>query len=592
MKVAFFLSFISLNALALDCAGIPEGKVVRMDKGNGPLAKAAIQDQDGVGSCYANQGSLMLQSIIPGNPNLSYLNLGLYYATDYTIEKYRTMDRKTYNNYENTNALIEGGFACKAINSALARQKSSGHGVLCKSEDVLLEHSFFNAQGVNNKDNSSVALKVSAQYMTAYQNEFGWVNDNKISASALQNKRAKADEFKIALNKFVKNSGEAYFTQKCSQQNPEKMMRAMENALTRAINENPQCFSGKSIKNSSPLCTSFAQFGILTPVSSGTSKSSKVAFIQSQETREELKKTLPALFKNTGGMTSFLAGFKNYIKTANKSKISEKDKEAFAKVIVQNISPENMGELQSDYERIALKKYDKCKAENVLNFFQDKEFNKKISQDVVLCNYKTLIDSAQLLAQNLPKNAFDNMSAFVDFITDKAGLNYDEAMLSLIAKDCGPDKRVSIPENLKCDQVVMNFKSGDFKHGSTVPVTKDAVEVIKNNRARMLSNIENNRAFGVTICTKYWKDPNYGYHSYPTREKKTKTCINGRNSFHSITAIGYRCKNNKLQYLAQNSWGPNWKEENKNLEIENGKVWLDEDAMFQNLETIDYMSLQ
>lgn len=594
MKVTLLLSLISMNVYALDCAGIPEGKVVRLDQGNGPLAKAAIQDQDGIGSCYANQGSLMLQSVIPGNPNLSYLNLGLYYATDYTVPNYLKKDYKTYNHYANANAVIDGGFSCKAINAALARQKASGSGVLCKTEDVLLEHSFFTTQGRSSNNNSNEALKVSAQYMSAYQHEFGWADEEKapnVNAAKLQEKRAKADQFKKALNKFVNDSGNAYFNEKCTKNDPEKMITLMDNALTRAINNNPDCISGKSIKSTTPLCQSFSQFGMIIPLSGGTGKSSKVAFLQNKENISKLKASLPSLFKTTAGMPSFLEGFSNFIKSNDKSKNSDKDKDAFAQMIVKSISPENMRGLESDYDKIALKKFDKCKAENVLNFFLEKDFNKKVSQDVVLCNYKSLIGNAQLLAQNLPKGAFDDMNAFINFITDKAGLGYDQAMLSLIANDCTPEKRVSIPENLKCDQVVMNFKPGDFKHGSTAPATQSAIEVVKANRAKMLSNIENKRAFGVTLCTRYWKQPEFGYHNGMSREEKNMTCQNGKDSFHSITAIGYRCKNNKVQYLAQNSWGPNWKEENKSLEIENGKVWLDEDTMFQNLETIDFMSL-
>lgn len=594
MKVTLLLSLISMNAFALDCAGMPEGKVVRLDQGNGPLAKAAIQDQDGVGSCYANQGSLMLQSVIPGNPNLSYLNLGLYYATDYTVPNYLKKGYKTYNHYSNANAAIDGGFSCKAINAALARQKSSGSGVLCKSEDVLLEHSFFTSQGRADINNQSQALKVSAQYMASYQQEFGWAdeaNEANTNSAKLQAKRAKADEFKKALNRFVKDSGDTYFNDKCTKNDPEKMITMMDNALTRAINDNPDCIAGKTIKSTTPICQSFSQFGMIVPLSGGTGKSSKVAFLQSKQNIDKLKNSMASLFKTTGGMPSFLSGFSNFIKSNDKSKNSEKDKDAFAQMLIKSISPENMRGLESDYERIALKKFDKCKGENVLNFFLEKDFKNKISKDVVLCNYKTLIGEAQLLAQNLPKGAFNDMNAFVDFITDKAGLKYDQAMLSLIANDCSPDKRVSIPDNLKCDQVVMDFKAGDFQHGSTAPASQSAAQVIKENRARMLSSIDDKRAFGVTVCTKYWKDPKYGYNSYPTRQERSATCVNGKDSFHSIAAIGYRCKNNKIQYLAQNSWGPNWKEENKNLEIENGKIWLDEDAMFQNLETIDYMSL-
>lgn len=590
MKLSLLLlSLISLNAFALDCAGMPEGKVVRLDDPSGPLANSAVQDQDGIGSCYANQASVMLQSVIPGNPDLSYLNLGLYYATDYTVPKYR---KSTGNitNVANGNAPIEGGFSCKTINSALARQKASGDGVLCKSSDVPMDHNFVSNMS-SNINNPSIVMRSAAKYMEVYQSEFGWAEQKDITDAKLQAKRAKADEFKKALKNFVKESGNAYLTKKCEVYNPDKMLDIMENTLARAINSNPQCISGKNISSSSPICQSFSQLGFLSTLT-GVGKSSKVTFLQTNESKELLKKSIPNMLKNKNGMSSFLAELGNYVKAADKSKNSSKDKEAFAKLVIKNISDKNMKVLTEDYNRIAFKKFDKCKEANALDFIIDKDFQKNASKDLVLCNYKNLVSNIQLVAQNMPKFAFNDLNAFVDFVTEKAGLSYDQAMLPLIASDCRVEERVRIPENLKCDQVVMNFKAGDFQHGSTSPVTPSAVEVIKNNRAKMLSNIDSKRAFGVTICSRYWKDPSYAYNAYPTREQRSASCVGGRDSFHSITAIGYRCKNNKVQYLAQNSWGPNWTSEpNKSLEIKDGKVWLDEDALFQNLETIDYMSL-
>lgn len=591
MKLTLLLSLISLNAYALDCSGIPEGKVVRLDDESGPLQNSTIQDQDGLGSCYANQASVMLQSVIPGNPDLSYLNLGLYYATDYTVPKFRKSSGN-YTNVANGNAPIDGGFSCKAINAALARQKESGNGVLCKASDVPMDHNYINNMVSGSSDNAAKTLKAAAGYMTMYQNEFGWAEQKDVNDIKLQAKRAKADQFKIALKKYVKDSGDVYLSKKCETYNPNNILDLMENALTRAINSNPQCISGKKISTSSPICQSFSQLGLISPIT-GSGKSSKVKFIQTRESREMLKKSIGKMLNNKKGMDSFLSDFSNYVKSSDKSNNSSSEKDAFAKLVVKSISDSDMKVLKDDYNRIALKNYDKCKEGNALDFIIDKDFQKNASKDTVLCNYKTLVSNIQLVAQTMPKYAFSNLDAFVDFVTEKAGLSYDQAMLPLIASDCRPEERVRIPDNLNCAQVVMNFKPGDFRQGSTAPATQEAADVIKKHRAQMLSSIDEKRAFGVTICSRYWKQPGFGYHNGMTREEKNMTCQNGRDSFHSITAIGYRCKNNKVQYLAQNSWGVNWRgEPNKDLEIQDGKVWLDEDSMFQNLETIDYMSLK
>lgn len=594
MKFISLLFFISANSFALDCAGMPEGLVVRLDRKGGPLEKSAIQDQDGVGSCYANQASVMLQSVIPGNPNLSYLNLGLYYATDYTIPKSRQSGDNSYIHPISKGAALDGGFSCKAINAALERQKQTGKGVLCKSSDVAIEHSYFTMSG-SNPNNQNKALVASADYMTKYQSFFGKPED--LNSTTLQANRAKADQFKIALKKFIQNSGESY-ARECNKQSAgwkdqggqykrtTAMLDMVENALIKAFTDNPKCMTNAS---SSETCQSLAQYAKMA-TKDPKSKNSQVDFSLSEQLKAQLKNAESKIFQSTS-QDKILEEIANQLKLADKSKNSDQDKKMIANVVIKSIYPSDLKNLSSDSKSNQDNDIEICKQGKFMSAFTTGRFITEASKDVVLCNYKGLLSNARDLASTLPMKTAKDMSTFVDFITDKAGLKYDEAILPLIATDCSEDKRLQIPSELKCNQVVMNFKAGDFKAGTKAPVTAEATEVIKANRKRMMQSLDGDTALGITVCSRYWKDSNYGYNTYPTREDRAKTCINGRDSFHSIAAIGYRCKNNKVQYLAQNSWGPNWKEPNKDIEFENGKAWLDEDTLFQNLETIDYMSL-
>lgn len=594
MKVASLLFLVTANAFALDCAGMPEGLVVRLDRKGGPLEKSAIQDQDGVGSCYANQASIMLQSVIPTNPNLSYLNLGLYYATDYTIPKLRGNQNSSYMHPQSKGSVIDGGFSCKAINAALARQKQTNAGVLCKSSDVNIEHSFFSQAG-SKPDNQNKVLTASADYMTKYQSVFGKPED--LNSATLQSNRAKADQFKIALKKFIQNAGDGY-ARECNAlstgwkdkggqyKRTSAMLDMVENALIKAFTDNPKCMTNPA---SSETCQSLAQYAKMAS-KDPKSKSSQVDFSLSEQLKTQLKNAESTIFKNTD-QDKVLQEIANQLKIADKSKNTEQDKKFIANIVMKSIYPSDLKNLSSDANSNQSNDVELCKQGKFMSAFTTGRFITEASKDVVLCNYKGLLSNARDLASTLPMKTAKDMSTFVDFITEKAGLKYDEAILPLIATDCSVDKRVLIPEELKCNQVVMNFAAGDFKSGSKAPATAAATEVIKANRKRMLSSLDSDTALGITVCSKYWKDPNYGYNTYPTREQRAQSCQNGRDSFHSIAAIGYRCKNNRIQYLAQNSWGPNWKEPNKDIEFENGKAWLDEDTLFQNLETIDYMSL-
>lgn len=598
MKAASLLFLISANAFALDCAGMPEGLVVRLDRKGGPLEKSAIQDQDGVGSCYANQASIMLQSVIPNNPNLSYLNLGLYYATDYTIPKSRASGNNSYTHPMSKGSVIDGGFSCKAINAALNRQKQTKAGVLCKSSDVTIEHSFFSQS--SNKDNQNKVLTASADYMTKYQSVFGKPED--LNSATLQSNRSKADQFKFALKKFIQEAGDGY-DKECNKnagnwsaqggqyKRTTAMLDMVENALIKAFTENPKCMKNPS---SSETCQSLSQYAKMA-TKNPNSNSSQIDFTLSEQLKSQLKNAESKIFQNASSPAAsdkVLAEIANQLKIADKSKNSEQDKKLIANIVIKSIYPNDVKNLFENNSSNQSSDVELCKQGKFMSAFTNGRFIVDASKDVVLCNYKGLLSNARDLASTLPMKTAKDMSTFVDFITEKAGLKYDEAILPLIATDCSVDKRVLIPEELTCNQVVMNFKAGDFKAGSKAPVTSEATEVIKANRKRMLASLDSDTALGITVCSRYWKDPSYGYNTYPTRAERAQTCTNGRDSFHSIAAIGYRCKNNKVQYLAQNSWGPNWKESNnKDMEFENGKAWLDEDTLFQNLETIDYMSL-
>ena len=72
-----FIFFMSFNLAAQDCGNIANGQVVRLDEAGGSLQNSKVQDQDGLGTCYANTASVLLQSALPNNPDVSYINLAL-----------------------------------------------------------------------------------------------------------------------------------------------------------------------------------------------------------------------------------------------------------------------------------------------------------------------------------------------------------------------------------------------------------------------------------------------------------------------------------------------------------------------------------
>ena len=609
MKITLLLALISFNANALDCGGIPEGQIVRIDNGSGSLAKAALQDQDGIGSCYANQASLLLQSVIPNSPNLSYLNLALFYTADQKKKQRRNnlvnnssnadSDKEYTKDITNQDGTITseggsgiwGGFACDTINLAKEKQRTSKSGSLCKAEDVALEHNFFDSAANHSVDSSQIqekSLLQASRYMNTFQKNFGAPLDSDTKMTKeLKEKRQKADDFSNALKNFVANSSNSFFSDKCTAIPTSKVQQIMNNAMVRVLDANPKCIERQRvIRSDLPICKIIGQMGYLKMTSSGMS--SKISFELNGNINQGLASSLPMLYETQGGFTGFVDGLKNFMKAQDKIKVTKANKAAkdsFNKLIAKSFSAKDLSELEGTYKRVALKQIDDCKQANMLEYFKDKtQFLEMAKKDSVLCNYTELLTRASDLANVIPEKTFNNISGFVDFLTAKAGLNYDDAIMSIMAQDCTPDKRLSIPETVKCESERIIFSSDDV----TPTLASNVQRTIKANRERMINNIQNNRAIGLDICTKFWNDPSYDLHGEDSSTKYNSCSATGKHGFHAITMVGYRCKDNKIQYLAQNSWGPNWKSDP--YEIENGKIWLDEDKLFKNLDRINYIT--
>lgn len=594
MKLGLLILLISTikTAHALECNGIPEGKVFRLDQENRSLSKAAVQDQDGSGVCYSNEASLLLQSIIPGNPNISYLNLALFYATDVTLPTGPRADRSYYTqNSDEKNAAITGGLSCEAINSALKRQKKTGHGVICKSEDVNLEHNFFNQQTGNFTDKNrgqGHVLNLASRYMNLYQDKFGFALDKNSTGAKYQKKREEADKFSAALKKLVAQSSDSYLSNKCTKTNPQKFEKILNNSLIRLLDSRPECIKKNKLQKYSDNCKNFSEFGSFAVTNIEGHLSSQSSFLISDSINTKLASTLPSMYKEAKSFDDFMSKLTNFYKQFDTTDNNEAQKNAFANALTKSISPEDLRDIEESYNSIALKKLDSCKSKMFLEYFKDKnEFLEKSKRDPVLCNYTDVLERASQLAEVIPQKSFNDMTSFVDFIANKAGLKYDEAMLGLIANDCSVDKRVMLPESLQCTPQDITFTPQDFPG---TEISANATKFIKKNREKMINNLQKGQAVGLDICVTFWKTPEFDLNKFSSSERYKKCRLGDTTGIHATTMIGYRCKDNRLQYLSQNSWGPNWKEEGNHYEFENGKIWVDEDKIFKNLDRINYIS--
>lgn len=119
-------------------------------------------------------------------------------------------------------------------------------------------------------------------------------------------------------------------------------------------------------------------------------------------------------------------------------------------------------------------------------------------------------------------------------------------MTNLIAKDCQANKRLRVRDNLEC----ADYENPITQKTFTNP--KKLQQETLQTRGKMMKNLKDNRALGINLCTKFWNEPNYKWLKKESEATKNKAC----EGLHAVAVIGYRCKNNKVQCLGQNSWGP------------------------------------
>lgn len=579
IKLFLLATLLPSASFALSCGDMKEGEVVRIDRSNGTLESASIQDQDGLGTCYANQASLLLQSVIPNNPNLSYLNLALYSASDYSAINSSngfTNVVKNPNEKEEHRSIVDTGFTCNTINSAIKRQEETKSGVLCKASDAGLEHSFYNSYFNASEDKlgkQKDALIQASKYLLSYKEEFGYKNKNDQRIKD----RAKADAFANALSNLVKNNANDFLSDECSKPDNFKIKQAISNGIARSLDSYPQCLNGTNLIKKGEECLALDSLGTVTKINDYS------------ESRIGVFLKIKVIISIDAGINNVLSTSKSYEESKEKmmsliaqnipNSISNAVKEKIVQGIFDNMLIEDDDDIYDEFKKIALGDYSKCIENKFLTFFYEKDrFLELAKKDPILCNYQGLLENAGELASILPPSSLTNITNFVDFLTVKdRNFKYDTNLLKIVASDCRPSDRVIIPKDVKCQMVSTELTKSDLTNK-----TKLEKHTLKTRRA-LFGQLSKNLPVGIDLCTRYWFKKDFELHAQKTQDKYDICRETGTNGIHAITMIGYRCQAGQIEYLAQNSWGPNWKLEDPSYQIEDGKIWLNEDKLIKNL---------
>ena len=110
----------------------------------------------------------------------------------------------------------------------------------------------------------------------------------------------------------------------------------------------------------------------------------------------------------------------------------------------------------------------------------------------------------------------------------------------------------------------------------------------KNRFQEVISSSLDNASI-FYACTAFFSDENFSI-----KNDKKNCDTKKRHGRHAMVVIGNRCKDGKLQYLVQNSWGnqcDSYKNKKFECNKEQGNFWVDEDMLVPNVYSISKMGL-
>jgi len=609
------LSFFSLNALALQCTTSDSGATLLSGQApNGEsssLSSFELQDQDGMGTCFANTMSAMLEASLAGHPHLSYQQIALAYGMDAHPPaggsgRGSALYTDAFTGRRQT--VSEGGFLCNAFQSIKSRNS------LCTREQVPLEREGYNQGSL---------IRGLAEFYDAY---------GELSTDTRRAMREHLVDVMRAT--FQRGEEECNFPR--SEPVPPILTRALQDRCIEQYTLNLEIDGNITRLN--------------TERSSITGTSAEIRERQHEidgEIRQlrRQKRQVERDLTRLGTVSTVAATV-----TASAEQNSHKGGKAprlrctLVPALISDVANRYYRNLESHGPgrlRVALQDIERrhhLRGSLIESRQSDEDLNQRFQGDIsyasepqcrqnqaaMAISNPSLLQAEFYRATNmcLGADVFGGLSAAgrtlvglnhgampADTVLSSLAhldQNYDDFLLGAIGPQClqeintppTPDTRPQIPADLSCNTT--NFPV----YVATVIGSdgqKDFEETARRARGRseelfrttIWNSLQANRPLGIDLCTAFFSDPtadtNYGVNCDATQ-------LHG---YHAMTVTGRRCVHGEMQYQVQNSWGPtcgyvinaagsagdevtHFYECNE----EAGYIWVPEDVLLRNTRSL------
>lgn len=632
---------INRDQTHINCEESPDQAVdIRNDPG-GSLNGMTTQNQDGLGTCYANSTSLLVQAEL-GTP-ISYQQMAIYVNTPASPKIGRNRGMSSTTDAEGNTIRRDftwGGWSCGTFDALKDRGVPA-----CNPDDVPVE-SLSNPWNQVEIMNSLSTLYDAATDMGADSRE----TLRNILMELAENHTEEGEDLCTisSSEEYVPIEMERYIQRKCIEEhnnirNFNSRINVVSNNMTnlrRQLGSSDQSDQRERLENSinnyqEELVTLEQNIAISTnnlnrfgTITEGTSANTdgdnnilenfnKKISINNRVTcnlRPEITNYLQTTYRNTLITEFELGASRDLNSTVNdiNQLLTPPNNNSEQNNIFLNSKGDRMtnGSLEAQFsEDINNADPERCQANLGWLTLQDRQSLRSLyEQEENMCLSSSLEDSIVTAFSSIGYlgGHFDLGNLIT--LTTSLDQGLDDYIMGIIGGDC-LDSGAQIPESLNCNAEAMPRRNSSL---SIPDQMRDTSNLLREKmHTSLTANNGSGRPVEISACTGFMKAESSSNANWPSFNCDTTQA----HGMHSMTVTGYRCRQGGegqkpvVQYLVQNSWGSrctadtatNESEANfsdtdtpqincNDINREQGSFWVDEDILAKNLTNISTMS--
>jgi hypothetical protein len=577
MKVLLFSILLMNSVYAADCVmddvRVPDTEKLSLFDADRSLSTHKVQDQDGLGTCYANATSAVLKSVLPGHPDVSYTQAALEASTRGVNASWLSNNQRYIRrNGNKVEDITYGGFTCRTVE---ALKQAGG---ACPANQSILE---------NRTLSDTYVQERLMKNMGAYFDDMNAITNNPVEAQKYK------DQLALIVESI--NSERAKLIDSCN---------AEKNSSAPVVDGLKRMLGLELLEAKKSPCEMQLKSTVLALLPKSTASSDRNEIVITDELKGKLEAAINSNPVLKASLEKYAAG--RALPASENSRMITNLGLLLTDFLKANLgtpdvvacqngtyAPSTPPAVLANQFAITMKKQKQmnCQTEitnaNVLFAAKIADGNQCVPParlEVILKAIAPLMEVGTAIDANILNTLSNPLST------------YGNQLKQLIAPACQTPANLINMDNVSCKSysTCQELDLGSVYNGPAGGCTT-LTEAKKVLGKQMVNAIKQGRALGIDVCTAFMQNP-------ATVSGFCKTAPAGvpGHAYHAMAVSGYRCVAGKMEYEILNSWGkescPIARAPYKNAAIEcvldargrpTGKWWAKEDVLIDNTTRIN-----